>query len=807
MIGKKIEASFEDNDDVNDKNDKQAERDVETQVSRGDITNVAHITCANKSSAGKAANKVATTNKQILSKQAMDSREIVAASNQNRGVDYPKSQDCCSEPICAGPSVIGQTSDQTIKVESVSPTAKSGDHPISTVHNNKLRKACKTTRVRINSTSENIQEPNWMLSAQEVIDSSSQARHTSLVKTLHNKLKSSISGSTYNHSNNFIETPSLYNQENSNKEEMKPTKAPVSILKTRQPTPSLMPEQINKQQHQPALTIQQTTSLQSTNTNLNNNANCNTDGQRKSGWKINNLLAKTISHLDDIRGQQRPVFQQQPTFSSSLNQDLRQNCNKQQSTSKFASVVSAALREQKAKKQQSETSDSKLTKIQATRKRGNSNTSEVQRCVSAEPTNRQQVLVSLLAAPSGGTTISSSLVNARHAHQRHSFAESSSGNAEPEALSARDIKLQQMNEQVLNQLRRQSNEPPANFSSSSTLGLQACRDSNHNSSFGDSQNQTSRRKADWARLTGKLAMKLSVAKAIQQKQTSSNVSIANINDHNMSAVPKAKKASTNDDSAFDWNSGRQSAIPTASKQRPLVHEDDDRQQRRVSDCSGLSLSTKNSKQKQVSSNIDITDNKNAPIVVCMEDLVKIFSSNIGDDHRHQTDEKDKSQNSDGGKDEGTCEINKAGSPTVISTENDIQKKVTCNQKNESSNLSSLVRKTSKVANFQQKLRQAKARRNLKDSIKNNNDLTSLKGTANVSITDKNNTEIKQEDEQSNIPKSFQQDVNSDANLIGDAIEIFLLSLQTNNIQNSGDHIENEDGTAYGDDLKQNQSMP
>lgn len=64
------------------------------------------------------------------------------------------------------------------------------------------------------------------------------------------------------------------------------------------------------------------------------------DGQVKvSGWKRNNLLAKTLSHFDEIRGNQRPIFV--PTKIMLPTESLAQN--KHSATAALATTVAATI--------------------------------------------------------------------------------------------------------------------------------------------------------------------------------------------------------------------------------------------------------------------------------------------------------------------------------------------------------------------------------------------------------------------------------------------------------------------------------
>lgn len=238
----------------------------------------------------------------------------------------------------------------------------------------------KITRVRINSTSEQIQDPNWLTQMSE------QPKKCNHLKALHRKLKSTISGA--------VQVPSLVGQSRQDSASSAagssappplvprtPVKVPVSILKqpggsqeaarkspvppahrnvslisdrvhpsalkssqpqqqltkpanvgqqassnhkvsSRRPSPQLAPSESAVQTpqlgafsippsspHREAGCPAPSETADSTGSPVPRLAPICAGGSiRVSGWKRNNLLAKTLSHLDEIRGNQRPVF-------------------------------------------------------------------------------------------------------------------------------------------------------------------------------------------------------------------------------------------------------------------------------------------------------------------------------------------------------------------------------------------------------------------------------------------------------------------------------------------------------------------
>ena len=230
----------------------------------------------------------------------------------------------------------------------------------------------KTTRVRINSTSEQIQDPNWLVQMSREIEAKQQKR--SHLKSLQQKLKSTIVGAS--NASSLSPSSSAASASPAPKSTSGPTcgsageappvpatplKAPVSILKqpspqstpggTRRASPSVGQAQ-GQGSGQPASKQPQASSRQTqgsrqaqdnggpSSSNHNHSGSNNgklarpqapepapgspgsgrpepaskptpicADGQVKvSGWKRNNLLAKTLSHFDEIRGNQRPIF-------------------------------------------------------------------------------------------------------------------------------------------------------------------------------------------------------------------------------------------------------------------------------------------------------------------------------------------------------------------------------------------------------------------------------------------------------------------------------------------------------------------
>jgi len=228
----------------------------------------------------------------------------------------------------------------------------------------------KTTRVRINSTSEQIQDPNWLIRMSEELEQSQHIRKNHL-KYLHQKLKSTITGAGSGTSHSVLASPEALKLPCSL--QATPVKMPVSILKQRNsstPTKAQQqqrqdqPEQIRTPKRSPTLAsaaqaiqarppgasqrVARAANVKALRQSPGQSAGqvspispnlsvqqaapgpelapvhvmseetsriapkpmpiC-ADGQVKvSGWKRNNLLAKTLSHFDEIRGNQRPVF-------------------------------------------------------------------------------------------------------------------------------------------------------------------------------------------------------------------------------------------------------------------------------------------------------------------------------------------------------------------------------------------------------------------------------------------------------------------------------------------------------------------
>jgi len=254
------------------------------------------------------------------------------------------------------------------------------------------------------------------------------------------------------------------------------------------------------------------------------------DGQVKvsvgSAWRRNNLLAKTLSHFDEIRGNQRPIFvptkitlatQQGGVAAGSAVVELREgeraelsegagSAGARQAGTKFAALVREAI----------------------SKKNLLSGAGETQGALHAE----QPAPPITVAAPPGPSSPCNSCAPARTAHPVAARAPRPAPrpqSAEPQMLmggralrssggpglaprheahelpapsnSARSFKLQLKNEQVLQNLRRQSNELAIGQAASELAASLSAADA-------DKQHQTSSagHLKDWKRLTNKLGL-------------------------------------------------------------------------------------------------------------------------------------------------------------------------------------------------------------------------------------------------------------------------------------------------------------
>lgn len=462
----------------------------------------------------------------------------------------------------------------------------------------------KTTRVRINSTSEQIQDPNWLIQMSMELESSGSTLKTkSHLKNLHRKLKLNLlksSSSSSNHSSSggtsnqnqstSVDSPggnpdsplmAVCNNQ-PNPLERQSIKKPVSILKQRsatnspvlaepstargksptatrsgkakraaqagqhaqQPT-SLVPSNNSSQQQQqqqshqssqqqPVVVSAATTTKQAGQASKDkspSSAVANSisgtddapisaktisrpvpicaDGQVKvSGWKRNNLLAKTLSHFDEIRGNQRPVFV--PT-KITVPADVPRSMSPRQAAAiagnnKFAEIVREALLKKSqliASKAGEDSSERPASACEANfghARQEHRSSSSAGFSSSSSPTQR----VSPLASPPAGQSASpkhakqqvfpaSSPVSKAHLFSSHLLQISDY------SQSTRQFKLQQKNNQVLQNLRRQSNELQASLQ-------QQQQDENSPNAPGQTARAGSMHLKDWKRLTGKLAL-------------------------------------------------------------------------------------------------------------------------------------------------------------------------------------------------------------------------------------------------------------------------------------------------------------
>lgn len=503
----------------------------------------------------------------------------------------------------------------------------------------------KTTRVRINSTSEQIQDPNWLIRMSQELELQRQQQKRGHLKALHRKLKSTlantISGGGGGNGGDpsmspaaaattsvggggpaHLQSPSL---------PATPTKMPVSILKQRKhaaAATATAPGQVGGaaalgatsarsparkspvppagqqaaasssatrptsqvQRDRPAKHAAPSKSIiddsarpasaAATSSQLASSQQLSdkpdqaaptikpicADGQVKvSGWKRNNLLAKTLSHFDEIRGNQRPVFV--PTKIKLPPTEAGLSGGQQQlgvaggggsgRPTKFAEIVREAVSKKKllasgaGSRAHAEPSAicSLLQQQQAASKRASSgsdhsfrgadlgpaepDSAAAHRCLSADEQHaavqqekqHHQVRSSSAAGspPNGASTriqrqhqhqagrapsrqgaqtplgqlqISQLLSQQQHSPAAATPAASAISQQQASPSSSRQFKLQLKNNQVLQNLRRQSNE---------VLQAQAHAHADAEAAAGSHQLASSHLK-DWKRLAGKLAL-------------------------------------------------------------------------------------------------------------------------------------------------------------------------------------------------------------------------------------------------------------------------------------------------------------
>lgn len=406
----------------------------------------------------------------------------------------------------------------------------------------------KITRVRINSTSEQIQDPNWLIKMSQEQEQRSREKRNHL-KMLHRKLKSTIIGG----SEQSRKSPSEYRSSSSAARgatppitpPRTPVKVPVSILKQRSAqtvrqvadsrpraaraqaiaksagsATAATPEPIaavgvQSAQVPPSTQIQSSSLVQPKVVR----PLC-ADGEVKvSGWKRKNLIAKTLGHLDEIRGNQRPIFV--PTTihvpsSSTANEPKHQSATR----SKFAEVVrEALLRKADVRNICDETS---LPNQGAPSALSEPPDEDVQvRAMSVEPASKPreagQARLSWSGqqqVPSSGSqtpkrTPSGGQQSQLQVQLLSQLLASASESTPTQGASQRDFKLQHKNNQLLQSLRRQSNE------------LAAVEANRHSAGQSDSSSASPKaglpHRNDWKRLTSKLALLTS-----RQHQSSPN---------------------------------------------------------------------------------------------------------------------------------------------------------------------------------------------------------------------------------------------------------------------------------------------
>lgn len=641
----------------------------------------------------------------------------------------------------------------------------------------------RTTRVRINSTGQHIEDPNWMLVLQSAVggqlseqraavaqqgaackkDSSAKGATTSsLVKSLGARMKLASSLSLSPQAKQPLISVPL---------PPTPTKPPVSILKqSSSPVPSAAPST------NPPRQLQRPASACAA---LSVDSQAPSSGfkfyKRKQKAPLQQLAAvASDTQLEVVQHPQPPLQHLVSTKEGSswrhanslvAGSSLQAGAQKSNSRSKFSRVVFEAMQ----RKRGSTSSDATrlltvsaepgfgaaATQASHARQNVDSANGRKLRSNSATPLTqtqhtKQQVIVSLGSFSRGSRLASGTTSAAATPSLMSQLIGNEAGNTDACAdsggfRSARSIKLQQMNNQVLQQMRRQSNEPDGGIAAAAAAAAARVQSSRASPSL----DSNASRKKDWRRLTGKLALINNATKRVDR-----------------SAKP-----------------------PQAGG------------------ASGLQAANRKCEEQPTSGS--------SPIVVCMDDLMKIFndasasandlsvsapsqvSGQSSSSRPQSTDSEVRAGSAASSREDATC-----AHPTLA--QNDGGKRA--------ADLSAIVRKTSKVASFQQKLRKIylkqKARRESQGDEQRPLASECCRGDASEPCKLAHD---KKEPAKGGVPATSQAKsaaeekptVIEEADLIGDAIEIFLLSLQTNNesqqqqaskqTKHQPTHFSNEDG--------------
>lgn len=352
-------------------------------------------------------------------------------------------------------------------------------HEQDPVHRYSHSSRSRVTRVRINSTSEQIEDPNWLQDWQQQEAEGRQRKRLIHLKSIHRKLKSTlIAGSSpmplslLSLGSNNLGSSS---RQSSPQASVAPPPSPIAVGQVKQPVSIL------KQRSNSSLSSSQTATSSGKKLNAPSDTSSSrsnrssvklarrappisptpsvslvtgqsqvrgskqaeptlskrpasvvpicADGEVKvSGWKRNNLLAKTLSHFDEIRGNQRPIFVPTKIKLAASSKDASGETSDK--ASKFAEIVREAISKKNllAEQEGLEGPRSQSASDGATRSPV-AKSEEPPRAMSAASSQQQQVQVSTVipASPLAGL------------------------------MSARQLKLDQKNNQLLQSLRRQSN--------------------------------------------------------------------------------------------------------------------------------------------------------------------------------------------------------------------------------------------------------------------------------------------------------------------------------------------------------------
>lgn len=341
----------------------------------------------------------------------------------------------------------------------------------------------KTTRVRINSNSEQIQDPNWLIRMGEERELARRDKQNHL-KMFQRKLKSTLLGGSTDSAppvSRCVAEPPAGPSPLATPTRT-PVKVPVSILK--QPSQGgqvrkgASPVRSNPTRKPAA--AQQPASVQS-------QPQAAEAHPKVSGWRRKNLLAKTLVHLDEIRGNQRPIFMPSaPTKAS-----------RQTAESRFAQVVREAIQKNKSQDQECDRAAPEVAlKSQEQARRGPTAETSPAREHRSSWSGQQQV-------SSTGSTPKRSPSGSQQTHlPAQLFSQlllSATEPALPASVSSsqRDFKLQHKNNQLLQSLRRQSNELAA---------AEAARLAAADEASSAGSKAISGQRNEWRKLTGKLAL-------------------------------------------------------------------------------------------------------------------------------------------------------------------------------------------------------------------------------------------------------------------------------------------------------------